>query len=117
MKQLLVAISLFASLSLSAQSYRYSYTPNGIDSVGYELDVRKETLIIGIGDGSPLVIPFEKLHFDLKAGKNVSTGRWRCEWDDTEFTCYEGSTIRFVLTNRKRAEINVKRTFQTIKRA
>ena len=106
---LIVAFPLF----LSAQSYRYSYTSNGIDSAGYELDVRKEALIIDIGEGRPLVIPFVSLHFDLKLQKNVSTGRWRCEWDDTEFTCYEGSTIRFVLTNRKRVGINTERVINT----
>ena len=102
----LLFILLLAPLFLSAQ-YRYSYTEEGIDSADYELNVRENFIIIGIGQGSPLVIPFDEMYFDLRTGKNVATGHWTVIWDDHTLVCSERNVLRFVLTDRKRA-INLK---------
>lgn len=105
MKYLLI-ILFFIPLSLFGQ-YRYSYTEVGIDSGYYELTVRENFIIIGIGQGSPLVIEFDEMYFDLITGKNVATGHWIVVWDNKKLVCTERGFVRFVMTDRKRA-INLK---------
>lgn len=102
----LLFILFFIPLSLFGQ-YRYSYTPMGVDSGYYELNVRENFIIIGIGQGNPLVIEFNEMYFDLCTGKNVATGHWTVIWDEHTLVCSERNVLRFVLTDRKRA-INLK---------
>ena len=107
----LLFILLFAPLSLSAQ-YRYSYTEAGVDSSDYELNVRENFIIIGIGQGNPLVIPFDEMYFDLRTGKNVATGHWTVIWDEHTLVCSERNVLRFVLTDRDATRVNFGQTVQ-----
>jgi hypothetical protein len=109
MKNLLL-ILLLAPLFLTAQEYKYSITEQGIDTAAFMLDVRGNDIIIGIGQGSPLVIPFDSITYDLATCKTIAFGHWLVVWDETELVCTEGRLIRFVLTNREKVLIKTKRT-------
>jgi len=100
---------LLFPLSLSAQ-YRYSYTEAGIDSADYELNVRENFIIIGVGLGSPLVIPFDEMYFDLRSGKNVAKGHWTVVWDEHTLVCTEKGLVRFVMTDRKESKFKLFKT-------
>lgn len=99
---------LLFPLSLSAQEYRYSITEQGIDSAAFMLDVRGNNIIIGIGQGSPLVIPFDSITYDLRTCKTIAFGQWLVVWDEQDLVCTEGRIIRFVLTNRKSSKFTIK---------
>ncbi len=103
MKNIPFLFLLFATTLTTAQEYRYSYTLQAgevvEDSAAYMVDIRDNNFIIGIGQGSPLVIPFDCITYDLKTRVNMSFGYWRVYWTDERMFVYERSTLVFILSD------------------
>lgn len=99
MKTIIFLFSLFIATLAHGQEYKYGYTPTTTDTSEYMLDIRGKNLIIGIGMGNPLVIPFDCLTYDLKTGVNIANGEYRVFWTDERLFCYHGFDLLFVLSD------------------